>query len=53
MAEERWTASLVAHRLAEAADTLARLPDERVSGLYDLWPKLLGEPCGHPRPAAA
>ena len=32
---------------------LARLPEERVCGLYDLWPKLFGEPCRHLRPAAA
>jgi Domain of unknown function (DUF6362) len=53
MAEQRWTATLVADRVAEAADTLARLPDERVRGLYGLWPKLVGAPCRHARPAAA
>jgi hypothetical protein len=52
-AEQSWTPILVADRLAEAADTLARLPDERLRGLYDLWPKLTGERCGHARPAAA
>jgi hypothetical protein len=43
----------VAKRLEEAADVLARLPAERVRGLYDLWPRLVGEPCRHARPAAA
>ena len=53
MAEPTWTPRLVAGRLAEAADALARLPDERVRGLYDLWPKLIGAPGGHAHPAAA
>lgn len=53
MNEPRWTPPLVAERLAEAVDVLARLPDERVRGFYHLWPKLVGEPCKHPRPAAA
>jgi hypothetical protein len=53
MAEQRWTTTLVADRVAEATDTLARLPDERVRGLYDLWPKLIGAPGRHARPAAA
>jgi hypothetical protein len=53
MAEQRWTATLVADRLAEAVDTLARLPDERARGLYDLWPKLIGAPGGHARRGAA
>jgi hypothetical protein len=44
---------LVAERLAEAADVLARLPGERVRGLYDLWPKLIGAPGRNVRPAAA
>ena len=61
MAEQGWTPMLVADRLADAAearradaaDALARLPDERVRGLYDLWPKLVGSPCRHARPPAA
>ena len=53
MIEQRWDNETVARRLEEAADVLARLPDERVRGLYDLWPRLLGEPCGHARAAAA
>jgi Domain of unknown function (DUF6362) len=53
MCETGWTPGLVAERLAEAADVLARLPDAKMRGLYDLWPKLVGEPCRHMRPAAA
>ena len=53
MSEQRWDNEAVARRLEEAADVLARLPDERVRGLYDLWPRLLGEPCRSARPAAA
>jgi hypothetical protein len=53
MIEQRWDNEAVARRLEEAADVLARLPDDRVRGLYDLWPRLVGEPCGHARAAAA
>ena len=53
MIEQRWDNEAVAKRLEEAADVLARLPDERVRGLYDLWPRLVGEPRGHSRVAAA
>jgi hypothetical protein len=42
----------VARRLEEAADVLARLPEERARGLYDLWPRLIGTPYGHSRLAA-
>jgi Domain of unknown function (DUF6362) len=52
MSETGWTPELVAERLAEAADVLARLPKERARGFYDLWPRLVGEP-RHARPAAA
>jgi hypothetical protein len=48
-----WDQEAVASRLEEAVDVLARLPNEQVRGLYDLWPKLVGEPCRHARPAAA
>jgi hypothetical protein len=47
-----WTPLLVAERLAEAVDVLARLPAERVGGLYDLWPRVVGAPCAGARPAA-
>jgi len=53
LAAQRWTREAVAERVEEAVDVLARLPEERVCGLYDLWPKLVGEPCRQPRPAAA
>jgi Domain of unknown function (DUF6362) len=53
MREQRRDSQVVAKRLTEAADTLARLPDQRVHGVYDLWPKLLGASGRPARPAAA
>ena len=53
MSETGWTPELVAKRLAEAADVLARLPEERSRGFYDLWSRIVGEPCRYARPAAA
>jgi hypothetical protein len=53
MMVQHWDNEAVVRRLEEAVDVLARLPDEQVRGLYDLWPKLVGEPCRHARPAAA
>jgi hypothetical protein len=53
LARRSWDQKTVAERLEEALDVLARLPEERVCGLYDLWPRLVGEPCRHARPAAA
>jgi Domain of unknown function (DUF6362) len=53
MSETGWTSELVAERLAEAADVLARLPEERVPGFYDLWPRIVGAPCTGGGPAAA
>ena len=38
MAEPRWTVTLVEERMAEAADTLRRLPEERVRGYFSIWP---------------
>jgi Domain of unknown function (DUF6362) len=35
-----WTPKLVAERLEEAVDVLARLPLPRVPGLYSLWPAM-------------
>jgi Domain of unknown function (DUF6362) len=52
MSATGWTPELVAERLAEAADVLARLPQERARGFYDLWPRLVGEPGIGPSPAA-
>jgi Domain of unknown function (DUF6362) len=48
-----WTPAVVADRLVEAADVLARLPEERLCGLYDLWPRIVVEPSGWTRPTAA
>jgi Domain of unknown function (DUF6362) len=53
MSETGWTSELVAGRLAEAADVLARLPEERVPGFYDLWPRIVAAPCTSRGPAAA
>jgi Domain of unknown function (DUF6362) len=50
---QRWDQETVARRLQEAVDVLARLPEERACGYYDLWPRLVGEPCRQARPAAA
>lgn len=43
MAEFRWTPSLVEERIAEAADTLRRLPDTRVQGHASTWPPYVRE----------
>jgi hypothetical protein len=53
LAGQHWDNQAVAERLEEAVDVLARLPEERVCGLHDLWPRLVGEPYRHARPAAA
>ena len=53
MIEPRWDQERVARRLEEAVDVLARLPEERVRGFYDLWPRLVGEPSRSGQPAAA
>jgi hypothetical protein len=36
MAAPAWTPKLIAERLVEAADALARLPKEQARGFYDL-----------------
>jgi hypothetical protein len=41
MTEQRWTASLVEERMVEAADTLKRLPEERVRGYFSTWPPVI------------
>jgi Domain of unknown function (DUF6362) len=41
MAEQHWTASLVEERMVEAADTLKRLPEERVRGYFSTWPPVI------------
>ena len=43
MAETQWTPSLVEEHLAEAADTLHRLPETRVQGFASTWPPMLRE----------
>ena len=52
MSGQPWDQDAVAWRLQEAADVLARLPEERVRGSYDLWPRIIGAPCASARPAA-
>jgi Domain of unknown function (DUF6362) len=49
VSRESWDMQAVARRLEEAAEVLARLPEARARGLYDLWPRLIGAPCGHSR----
>ncbi|MGE0650277.1 MAG: DUF6362 family protein [Alphaproteobacteria bacterium] len=36
-----WTAEKVEERLSEAADVLARLPEERVQGYFNVWPEVV------------
>jgi Domain of unknown function (DUF6362) len=52
MIGQRWDQQAVAGRLEEAADVLVRLPGEKVRGVYDLWPKIVIEPCAATRVAA-
>ena len=40
---EVWTPRMVEARLAEAADILKRLPEDRVQGYFSTWPKMLLE----------
>jgi hypothetical protein len=47
-----WTPKRVAARLEEAADAMARLPNERVPGFYDMWPGIVGGSLTGDRPAA-
>jgi hypothetical protein len=53
MSETGWTAELVAERLAEAADVLARLPEAKMRGYYGPWKTLVGATGRGPSPAAA
>lgn len=41
MSNDRWTASLVEERLAEAAGVLKRLPEEKVQGYFSAWPDVV------------
>ncbi len=43
MADRRWTASRVAHRLEDAAATMQRLPPVRVQGYVSSWPPIVRE----------
>ena len=43
MAEVHWTPKLVEAYLAEAADTLRRLPEPRVRGYGSSWPEVIRE----------
>jgi len=43
MAEQAWTPSLIEERFVEAADVMKRLPDVRVPGYFNTWPKALQE----------
>lgn len=43
MAETRWTPSLVEERLVEAASVLKRLPEPKLQGYYNLWPRIIYE----------
>jgi hypothetical protein len=53
MSGQRWDREAVARRLDEAADVLARLPEQQVRGFYGLWPRIVGAPSASARPAAA
>jgi hypothetical protein len=37
---QNWTESLVEERLAEAADTLIRLPSRKIQGYFGVWPQI-------------
>jgi predicted DNA-binding protein (UPF0251 family) len=50
MSRAPWTPELIAERLEEAVDVLSRLPEDKVGGLYDLWPRLVGAICAGARP---
>jgi hypothetical protein len=52
MMSRGWSREALAKRLEEAADVLARLPEERVPGIYDLWPRITGAPYSGSCPAA-
>ena len=41
MGDKQWTPSLVEERLAEAADVLKRLPEEKVQGYFSVWPEVV------------
>jgi len=52
MIEDNWTPKGVGKRLEEAVDVLARLPEDRLCGFYDLWPRMIGARCAGARASA-
>ena len=40
-ADQEWTPEIVQARLAEAADTLRRLPAVKVQGYFNTWPSIV------------
>jgi hypothetical protein len=52
MTKPGWTPELVAERLEEAVDVLARLPEEKLRGYYHMWPRIIGATCTEERGAA-
>jgi hypothetical protein len=43
MAEMYWTPSLVEERFVEAAAVMKRLPEVRVPGYFNTWPRMVVE----------
>jgi len=43
MTRDHWTPTLVEERLVEAASVMKRLPNVRVPGYFNTWPKMLVE----------
>lgn len=43
MPETQWTPSTVEERFVEAADVIKRLPEVRVPGYFNTWPKIIYE----------
>ncbi|MEO5337981.1 MAG: DUF6362 family protein [Magnetospirillum sp. WYHS-4] len=41
MADRKWTAKMVEDRIEEAADTLRRLPEQKVQGFFGTWPPVV------------
>jgi hypothetical protein len=63
MIQTHWTPSLIEERFVDAADVMKRLPDVRVPGYFNTWPRALREfadmvgqetgPLHRPRPSPA
>jgi hypothetical protein len=41
MNDHKWTPKMVEERIEEAADTLHRLPEQRVRGFFNTWPPVI------------